>query len=282
MSQQTIPALNCGYATLSDGNKMPYFGLGCYLANPGDDAYGGVLSALSQGYRLIDTAELYNNESDVGRAIIDSGIPRNEIFIVTKFWSLNGHGKEKVFNSCESSLKKLQVDYIDLYLIHSPAEVENRDESWKAMEELKTLGKVKSIGVSNYGVHHLEHLLKICTSPPVVNQIELSPFLTRNELVSYCEKNGIVVQAYSPLAKGQKLNNPKILEIGKNYKKTPAQILLRWGLQRKFVEIPKSTNPTRVKENSEIFDFEINATDMETLNSLNEDYVTGWDPTKSP
>eukprot|EP00299_Pterocystis_sp_00344_P014782 c7340_g1_i1.p1 GENE.c7340_g1_i1~~c7340_g1_i1.p1 ORF type:complete len:309 (+),score=88.99 c7340_g1_i1:85-927(+) len=277
MANTTLP---CGTLPLNDGTSIPRFGLGCYRSAPGEEAYTSVLLALKHGYRLIDTAELYANEADVGRAIRDSKIPRNEIFVVTKFWVGSGHGYDKVINAFQRSLDLLEMDYIDLYLLHSPCDGDvRRLDSWKALEFLKQEGKVRSIGVSNYGVHHLKELLGNCVVPPSVNQIELSPFLTHDDIVTFCNEHQIVVQAYSPLTKGRKLKDPTILAISSKYHVTAAQILLRWSYQRNFVVIPKSTKENRIIENGSIFHFEISEEDMSTLNTLDEYLTTGWDPT---
>jgi len=276
------PALPCPKLKVNDGTEIPIFGLGCYRSEPGAEAYESVKMALAHGYRLIDTAELYANEGDVGRAIRDSGIPRDQIHITTKFWAGNGHGHERVMASFAKSLRLLGVEYVDLYLIHSPGAVQGRMDTWRAFEKLKAEGKARSIGVSNYGTHHLKTLLQECSVRPAVNQIELSPFLTRTDITSYCAQEGIVVEAYSPLTKGKRLSHPTLVEIARKYNKSAAQLLIRWCIEHKYVVIPKSVKESRIIENSQVFDFTIDPADVATLDGLDEYLTTGWDPTKDP
>jgi len=226
---------------------------------------------------------VYANEADVGAAIRKSGIHREEIFVTTKLWD-SDQGFESAIAACNSSLDKLGLDYVDLYLIHSPNPGrKKRKESWEALQQLVAEGKAKSIGVSNYGIHHLEELLgSNPTIRPAVNQIEVHPWLTRTELINFCKDNQIVVEAYSPLTKGRKLNDPTLVKISKKYDKTPAQVLVRWGLQHGLVVLPKSEQLNRIQENADVFDFDLSDKDMETLDALDEYLVTGWDPTKAP
>eukprot|EP00300_Choanocystis_sp_HF-7_P030485 c39325_g1_i1.p1 GENE.c39325_g1_i1~~c39325_g1_i1.p1 ORF type:complete len:310 (-),score=67.40 c39325_g1_i1:47-952(-) len=273
-----LPPVDCGYKTLNDGVQIPRFGLGCYQS-VSDEAYTSVVAALRNGYRLIDTAQVYRNEADVGRGIRDSQVPREEIFLTTKFWPTK-HGYSQVMEAFEESLKQLGVTYIDLYLIHSPSSGDpDRNESWRACCDLKAQGRARSIGVSNYGVHHLEELLQASEIKPSVNQIEVTPFLLRSELVNFCAKHEIGIEAYSPLTKGAKLQHPVVCAIGAAHKKTSAHVLLRWSIQKGYVVIPKSVKEERVIENSQIFDFELSASEMQTLDDLDENLVTGWDPT---
>eukprot|EP00731_Ephydatia_muelleri_P037746 Em0551g5a len=260
---------------------MPVLGLGVYLAQNGGEAEQAVLWALQQGYRLIDTAKIYENEEDVGKAVRGSGIPRDQIFVTTKL-ATSDHGKENTIQACQESLRKLGLDYVDLYLIHSPSGGKIL-ETWGAMIELKKRGLAKSIGVSNFNVHHLKPLKEAYPDYiPAVNQIELSPYLTFDEVVAYCQKEHIALEAYCPLAKGFKLEDPLLLSIAAKYKKSAAQLLIRWSIQRGFVCIPKSARKDKIIENSNVFDFEISAEDMTTLNGLNENFITDWEVIFSP
>ncbi|MCC6276630.1 MAG: aldo/keto reductase [Oligoflexia bacterium] len=263
--------------TLNDGRKIPTVGLGVFKTKPGTTTYEAVKQALKVGYRLIDTAKLYNNETDVGRAVKDSGIPRDQICVTTKLWN-DDHGLESALRAAEESNKRLGLEYIDLYLIHWPVPTKRRD-SWKALERLKSQGICKSIGVSNYTVRHLNELLEYSTVVPAVNQVEFSPFLYQKELLAFCKSKRIYIQAYSPLTKGAKLQDRRIAELAKKYSKTSAQIILRWALQHEIIVLPKSVTPQRIEENFKVFDFNISEADMLILDGLNEDFRTSWDPT---
>jgi len=268
--------------TLNNGIKLPNLGLGVFRSPPGRITKMTVLYALKAGYRHFDTASLYGNEQDVGQAIKESSILREEVFVTTKLWNTD-HGYDSTIRACNKSLQKLGFDYIDLYLVHWPVKGP-RLETWRAMEALLDDGMVKAIGVSNYMVHHFEELLEYCTITPAVNQIELSPynFQFREDVVEFCRSEGIQLEAYSPLTKRIKLKDPKLVELATKYAKTPAQILIRWALQQKLIVIPKSTNKDRIYENFNVFDFAISLEDIEYLNSFNEDLITGWDPTNAP
>jgi len=265
---------------LNDGNLMPMFGLGVFKADPGQSTYGAVLCALKAGYRHIDTAAYYRNEADVGKAIHDSGIPREQIFVTTKLWT--GFGPpidyDGTLAALTASLAKLKLQYVDMYLIHSPNDKANRLAQWRALEAAKKSGLAKSIGVSNYGIHHLQELEKVATILPATNQVELHPWLTREQLVAYCQSKGIVLTAYSPLAKARKMADPALLAVAKKYERTPAQILVRWCMARGYVTIPKSTKETRIKENMEV-SFDMDPADVKMMNSWNSNMLTGWDPT---
>ncbi|MCO5591311.1 hypothetical protein L7F22_045292 [Adiantum nelumboides] len=268
---------------------IPILGLGVYLMPP-DAAFKAVSYALQQGYRHIDTAHLYQNEQAVGRAIRASKIPREEIFITTKLWN-SDHGYASTLRACEQSLKELGVEYVDLYLVHSPlSPPQKRLDTWRAMEKILKSGKARSIGVSNYGVHHLKEIFSNCEIHPSINQVELHPFNMRKELVDFCRKENIVVEAYSPLTRGERLNEPALVKFFENHNfnqiaekhgKSTAQILIRWCLQKNVVTIPKSVKPTRILENSQVFDFELSASEIAKLDSLDEGFVVAWDPTKS-
>eukprot|EP00698_Gefionella_okellyi_P015962 TRINITY_DN4539_c0_g1_i2.p1 TRINITY_DN4539_c0_g1~~TRINITY_DN4539_c0_g1_i2.p1 ORF type:complete len:287 (-),score=54.85 TRINITY_DN4539_c0_g1_i2:749-1609(-) len=264
---------------LSSGATIPLLGLGVYQTAR-SEAASIVLAAFKAGYRHVDTAALYKNEGEVGEAIRKSGIPRSEIFITTKLWN-NDQGYSEAKQAFAASLQKLGLDYVDLYLLHSPVRGKRLD-SWRALEELHAEGKIRSIGVSNYGIHHLKELFENCKVRPVVNQIEVSPYNTREELCKFCVDNNIVVEAYSPLTRGRKLNDQKLVAIASKYKKSTAQLLIRWSLQRGYVCLPKSSHEKRLVENADVFDFEISDADMKTLNGFDEGLVCGWDPTTTP
>lgn len=265
---------------LNNAVNIPILGLGTYKSNVGIETQNAVSYALEAGYRLIDTAKIYNNEKDIGIAIKKSSIPRDDIFITTKLWNAD-HGEVAAYKACESSLKKLQTNYIDLYLIHWPVE-KLRLESWKAMEQLLADGKCRAIGVSNFMVHHLKELLENANIIPAVNQVEFHPFLFNKDLLEFCRNNTILLEAYSPLTKSKKINDISLLNIATNYSVTPAQLLIRWGLQHEIVEIPKSTKKERIVENADVFNFTITSEDMRKLDALNENYHSAWDPTNIP
>jgi len=262
---------------LNNGVEMPILGLGTYQMASGREAKEAILSALEAGYTHIDTAKIYGNEGDVGKAIRTSGLPREEIFVTTKLWNAD-HGYHKAQKACERSLKLLGLSYIDLYLIHWPVK-DIRRETWRAMEQLHVQGKCRAVGVSNYMTRHLEELLKSSSIIPAVNQVEFHPYLFLQDLLRFCREYRIQLEAYSPLTKGQKLDDPKLISIASKYSKTPAQVLIRWALQHEIVVIPKSTRRERILENAEVFDFSLSEEDMRALDSFNENFRTSWDPT---
>uniref|UniRef100_T1JAX2 NADP-dependent oxidoreductase domain-containing protein n=1 Tax=Strigamia maritima TaxID=126957 RepID=T1JAX2_STRMM len=252
--------------TLKSGQEMPLFGIGTYMmkSGPGTDTTNVIKYALEHDYRMVDTAEYYDNEMDVGKAVAGvavSGIPREEIFVVTKLWD---QGYDRCKESFALSLKKLNMCYVDLYLIHSPLGGEVID-SYKAMVEMKEQGLIRAIGVSNFGVHHLEELKKAGLPTPEVNQIELHPFCKQEEIVGYCRKHGIAVMGYSPLARSYYLSDPVIQKLAEKHKKTPAQVMLRWSIQMAFITIPKTEKLDRILSNADIFDFNLSNDDMDTL-----------------
>ncbi len=261
---------------LNNGISMPCFGLGTYKIDKPVEAINAVKAALSSGYRLIDTARMYNNESYLGKAVSESGIPRKDIFITSKLW-ISEHGRDKTLRAADDSLKQLNTDYIDLYLIHWPSGGK-RPETWNALETLLAEGKFKAIGVSNFAVKHLNEIMDNCSVVPAVNQVEFSPFLYQKDLLEFCNSRGIQLEAYSPLGRGYKVNDPQISGIAKRYSKSPAQILIRWALQHKVIVIPKSSNKNRIIENADIFNFEISVEDMNYLDSLNSNYRLADDP----
>lgn len=252
---------------LSNNIKMPAIGFGTYKSGNEDETAEIVSYALKVGYRQIDTASFYGNEIGIGKGIKNSGIDREEIFIVTKIWNYD-HGYENTIKACNESLKKLQVEYLDLYLIHWPNEL--NAETWRALEYLYKCGKVKAIGVCNFKIGHLEELKKIAQIMPMVNQIEIHPLSNKEGMLQYCQNNNIQLVAWSPIMRGRVFSNDLIIGLSEKYKKTIAQIILRWHVQRGVIPIPKSSNKERIKENLNIFDFEISNEDMEIINSLNE------------
>jgi methylglyoxal/glyoxal reductase len=266
--------------TLRNRVMIPRLGLGVYQSPPGQVTQKAVEYALKIGYRHIDTARIYNNEADVGAALRKSGVKREDVFITTKLWN-SDHGYESALRACDESLKRLGLKYLDLYLIHWPVP-ELRNESWTALTKLLKDGKTRAIGVSNYTIQHLTELLGDAEVPPMVNQVEFSPFLYQKQLLDYCEQNKIQLEAYSPLTQGAKLNHPKIQQIAKKHNKTPAQVLLRWSLQHNLVAIPKSVHEERIRENSQVFDYNLTIEDMQILDSLDENFRNSWDPTNQP
>ncbi|HVO31127.1 MAG TPA: aldo/keto reductase [bacterium] len=266
--------------TLNDGRAIPRLGLGVFQSPRGEETRAAVLAALRAGYRHIDTARVYMNESDVGEAIRESGVPREEIWVTTKLWN-DDHGYDAALAAFEASRKRLGLEYVDLYLLHWPVP-RLRLESWRALETLRADGRARSIGVSNFMVRHLDELLAHAKTVPAVNQIELSPFLRQDDVVARCAKAGIALEAYSPLTKGARLDESHVVATAKKLGRSPAQVLIRWSLQKGFVVIPKSTREERIRENAAVFDFEIPAADMSALDGLDEGLHTGWDPTDAP
>ncbi|UDM32054.1 aldo/keto reductase [Lentilactobacillus laojiaonis] len=260
--------------TLTNGVKIPVIGFGTWQTPDGDVAYNSVLSALKAGYRHIDTAAYYGNEESVGKAIKDSGIPRKELFVTTKLWN-DDHGYEKTKMAFGKSLDRLGLDYVDLYLIHWPNPKEFRSnwqktnaETWKAMEEFYREGQAKAIGVSNFRAKHIDALLETAEIAPMVNQLFLNPSDMETGIVDFNDDHDILTEAYSPLGTGNLLKLQPVQEIAKKYNKSAAQILIRWSFQHGFVPLPKSTHEEYIKQNGDIFDFEIDKSDMQTLDGL--------------
>lgn len=257
---------------LNNGLEIPRLGLGVYQSPPGKSTRDAVQYALEIGYRLIDTAKIYGNEADVGRGVKESGLNREEIFLTTKVWN-SDQGYDSTIKACNKSLERLGTRYIDLYLIHWPVEgVSN--ETWKAMEYLLKEGKVNAIGVSNFMINHLEEILYESDVVPSINQVEFHPFLYQQDLLRFCNGKNIQVEAYSPLTRAKKLKDPNIMKFAKKYEKTTVQILIRWGLQHGLVVLPKSIHRDRIKQNTQVFDFQIGSGDMAFLDSINEDLQT--------
>ncbi|KAI1339196.1 aldo/keto reductase [Xylariaceae sp. FL0016] len=276
VSPEDSPALT---VQLNDGNEIPQIALGVYKAPNGQETEDAVIAALDAGYRHIDSAARYANEEACGRALKTwlkkTGVPRHEVFITTKLWDAD-HGYEATFNALCDSLEKFQLEYFDLYLLHSPSDdKEKRHQSWRALETAQRLGKVRSIGVSNFGASHLDDLLAQTTTVPAVNQIEVHPFCQRPELIEKCKQHGIVIEAYSPLARGNKLEDPRVGAIAEKNGKSPAQILINWSASRGNVVLPKSLTAHRIKSNLESLDFQLSNEDLAALDALEENYVTG-------
>lgn len=262
--------------TLHNGVKMPWFGLGVYKVQEGEEALQSVKAAIKAGYRSIDTAALYQNEESVGRAIKESGVPREELFITTKVWNTDQRN-DSVLEAFETSLQKLGLDYVDLYLVHWPVK-EKYKQTWKILEKIYKEGRARAIGVSNFTIHHLEDLIADAEIKPMVNQVELHPLFAQPELRDYCKKQEIQIEAWAPLGQGRLLDHPVLKEIADAHNKTIAQVILRWDLQNEIVTIPKSVKESRIIENANIFDFELTERDMEKINSLNENKRFGPDP----
>jgi diketogulonate reductase-like aldo/keto reductase len=265
---------------LNSGVQMPRLGLGVWQTKPGEETRRAVSAALEIGYRLIDTAAAYGNEKGVGEAVRASDIPREEIFVTTKLWN-DQHGYERALRAFHQSLHELGLRYVDLYLIHWPV-ANGRRDSWRALERLAADGLCRSIGVSNYTVKHLEELLRQSDTMPDVNQVEFHPFLDQRDLLEFCHERGIRLEAYSPLARGERLRHPRLVELGRRYGKTAAQVLIRWSLQHDLVAIPKSARRDRIAENADVFDFRLEPEDMSILDALGEGLRICWDPTGMP
>ena len=262
--------------TLSNGVQMPWFGLGVYKTEPGQEVETSVRLAIENGYRSIDTAKLYNNEEGVGRAIANSGAKREDLFVTTKVWNAD-QGYENTLQAFEASRQRLDMDYVDLYLIHWPG-TRLYKETWKALEKLYKDGHVRAIGVSNFQVRHLEDILQDCEFPPMVNQVEYHPRLIQANLLAYCKQQNIQMEAWSPLMRGKLLDDPTINEIAADHGKTAAQVILRWDLDHGVVTIPKSIHADRIKSNADIFDFTLTADEMAAIDALNSNERVGPDP----
>lgn len=265
---------------LSNGVQMPWLGLGVFQVEDGSTVVESVRTAIKNGYRSIDTAAIYQNETGVGQGIkeglAEAGISREELFITSKVWN-EDLGYEKTLAAFETSLEKLGLDYLDLYLIHWP-KANKYKEAWRALETLYKNGKVKAIGVSNFQIHHLEELMKDAEIKPMINQVEFHPKLTQVELRSFCQQHGIQVEAWSPLMQGKLLDNSLLMTIAAKYNKSVAQVIIRWDLQNGVITIPKSIKEHRIIENADVFDFSLTTEEMEQIAGLNEDLRVGPDP----
>jgi diketogulonate reductase-like aldo/keto reductase len=258
---------------------IPRLGLGVFRAGPGQPTRVAVETALEHGYRHVDTARVYRNEAAVGAALRASGLRRSEVFITTKLWN-EDQGYEQALRGFDASLAALGLDFVDLYLIHWPV-AERRQASWRALERIHGEGRARAIGVSNFMVRHLDELRQQADLLPAVNQIELHPYGQQREVVRWCREHGVALQAYTPLTRGQRLNEPTLFGIANQLHKTPAQVLVRWSLQRGFVVLPKSSNPTRIVENANVFDFELSQEQMAELDVLDEGLHVAWDPSQA-
>ena len=265
-----------GTVKLNNDVEMPYFGLGVFQSQEGQEVINAVKWAIDAGYRHIDTAKLYYNEKGVGEAIRQSKVDRKDIFVTTKVWN-SDQGYESTLRAFDASLNRLGFDYLDLYLIHWPVKGKYK-ETWRALEYLYNQGRVKAIGVSNFMQHHLEDLLQSANIIPMVNQVEFHPCLVQQELLDFCRKNKIVYEAWSPLMLGRVLSIDLLNQLAIKYNKNPVQIVLRWDLQKGVVTIPKSSKKERIISNADIFDFELSQQDMELIDGLDKNERTGPDP----
>lgn len=274
MSTKANQAFTAG-VTLNNGVHMPWLGLGVYKSKEGQEVIGAVQTALQLGYRSIDTAAVYRNEEGVGQGLRQSGVPRDEIFVTTKVWNAD-QGYESTLQAFEASRKRLGLETIDLYLVHWAVSATYR-ETWKALVHLYNEGHVRAIGVSNFQISHLEHVIDDTGVVPAVNQVEYHPELSQKELLTYTREHGIQLEAWSPLMQGR-LNQPELAQLAAKYGKSAAQIVLRWDIQHGVVTIPKSVTEHRIRENANIFDFELSAEDVALVDALNVNKRIGPDP----
>jgi 2,5-diketo-D-gluconate reductase A len=268
---------------LNNGNAIPQFGFGVFQVRP-QDTVEAVAVALEAGYRHIDTAEMYRNEKQVGDAIAKSGLDRADVFVTSKL-SNDAHRPDDARKAFDESLAALGSDYVDLFLIHWPLPTRYGGDfvsTWKTLEEFYRDGRARSIGVSNFQPHHLRRLHEETRIRPAVNQIELHPFLTQEDVVAFCAEHQIAVESWSPIAQGRVLDDPEIVSIASRVGKTPAQVVLRWHIERGFIVFPKSVTPARIRENIDIFDFELSGEDVEAISALNRNERTGPDPDAFP
>lgn len=264
--------------TLNNGTSMPQLGYGVFQVPP-DQVVEPVAEALLCGYRSIDTAAVYGNEAGVGRAIAESGVPRKDLFVTTKLWN-DRQGYDSTLTAFDESLARLGLDYVDLYLIHWPVPSQDRYvDTWKAMQRLHEEGRAKAIGVSNFQIPHLQRLLDETDVVPAVNQVELHPRFSQGELRAFHAEHGIATEAWAPLGQGKGLlDDPTLTALADKYDRTPAQIVLRWHLQLGNIAIPKSVTPSRIKQNIDVFDFELAADDMDSINALETGVRVGPNP----
>jgi 2,5-diketo-D-gluconate reductase A len=265
--------------TLSNGRTIPQLGFGVFQVKPAQTVKA-VATALSTGYRHIDTAEMYGNEHEVGKAIAASGLDRGEVFVTSKL-SNDAHRPDEARKAFEETLDALGFDYIDLFLIHWPLPTKYDGDyvsTWNTLQEFYRDGRARSIGVSNFQPHHLRRLHEECQIPPAVDQIEVHPYLTQPEVRAFCHEHEIAVEAWSPIARGKVLDDPTLVSIARQAGKTPAQVVLRWHIRRGDIVFPKSVTPARIKENFDIFDFELCDADVEAISALNRNERTGPDP----
>ncbi|XP_056452240.1 uncharacterized oxidoreductase ZK1290.5-like [Gadus chalcogrammus] len=277
-------AFNCPTVTLSNGKKMPILGIGTSpFGGYSDEAF--VYALRECGIRHLDASKYSGIEEQLAVAIQESCVPRSELWITNKLWPLD-YGYDSAMEACLASCTRMGIDYFDMYMLHWPDSMqpgrsnrELRAESWRALEELEKLGRCRSIGVSNFMIHHLQQLKEDCGAVPHANQVEYHVYQQPRQLVEYCREEGIVFQGYSPLAKGQALGDPTVLKLAEKYGRTPAQICIRWNIQNEVVTTPKSTKIERVRENCDVFGFQLEDADMEELTQLHDGRHVCWDPT---
>lgn len=262
--------------SLSNSVSIEQLGFGTFKIVDQQEANNAIMTALNDGYRSFDTAQLYNNEKLLGEAFANSGVARQDLFLTTKVSNLN-QGYELTLKSVEQSLKDLQTDYLDLFLVHWPLKNHFFD-TWKALEKIYETKMARAIGVCNFHQSHFELLKTKANIKPMINQIEIHPYLVQKELIEYLNKEQIVIEAWSPLARGRVVDEPLLINIGKKYQKSASQVTLRWHVQKDLIVIPKSVNPKRIAENKQIFDFELTEDEMLQIDSLNENFRTGPNP----
>lgn len=265
-----------GNIVLNNGIAMPQLGLGVYKMTNAEETVKAIQTALQYGYRAIDTASIYENEVETGEAVRLSGIPREELFITSKVWNAE-QGYDETLRAFEQSLKRIGVDYLDLYLTHWPV-ADKYVDTYRAIERLYEEKLIRATGVSNHHIHHLERVFEVANVKPMINQIELHPKLTQEPLRRFCKDHDITVTSWSPLARGQLLDDPVLTQIGLSYGKTPAQVIIRWHLQHGLVVIPKSVTPERIRLNIDVGDFQLTTADMMKIDALNRDERTGTNP----
>lgn len=270
--------------TLHNGVTMPCVGFGTWQLAEGDDAYNAVRGAIEYGYRHIDTAAAYQNEVSVGKAVRECGVDRGELFVTTKLWN-SDHGYDATLRAFDQSITKLGLEYVDLYLIHWPVPVGHKHDykelnsgSWKAFEELYRAGRIKAIGVSNFLIHHLNELMEACEIKPMVNQIELHPEYTQEELALFCKNNNILIEAWSPLMQGRIFKLPLLRELSEKYGKSVSQVALRWYIQKGVVPLPKASGAEHIKQNGDLFGFSLSDEDIARIDGLGNAGRIGSDP----
>jgi 2,5-diketo-D-gluconate reductase A len=266
---------------LNNGQRIPQFGFGVFLVKPEETAEA-VTNALEAGYRHVDTAQMYGNEAEVGEAIRKSGLSQDEVYVTTKLGN-GAHRPDDARKAFDASLQALGFDYVDLFLIHWPLPTRYDGDyvsTWKTLEEFYREGRARSVGVSNFQPHHLRRLHTECEISPAVNQVEVNPYLTQDEVRGFCAEHQIAVEAWSPIARGNALDDPTIGDIARKYGKSPAQVILRWHIERGDIVFPKSVQPARIRENLDVFDFELSGEDVEAISALNQNKRTGPDPDK--
>ncbi|AYU81587.1 PGFS1 / prostaglandin f synthase [Leishmania donovani] len=267
----------CTHVTLGNGVQVPQLGIGTWEAKNGNEVVQNIKWAINAGYRHIDTAHYYKNEKGVGQGISECGVPRSDIFVTTKLWNYD-HGYESALAAFEQSRQALGVEYVDLYLIHWPGPNRSYIETWRAFEKLYEMKKVRAIGVSNFEPHHLDDLLANCTVPPMVNQVEMHPHFQQKALRAYCAEKNIAVTAWRPLGKGALLTEPQLVELAEKHKRSAAQVIIRWLIQLGVIAIPKSSHEERIKQNFDVFDFELSPEDMRRLESMDKNSRIGPSP----